>query len=143
MSTTPYVTSPVTPVPAKLVEAKPIEAEISYLDARKEAVAADLAVQDAERALAAAITVRGIKANAAAEAGWHESVDREGIERKRNQDITAKAHADAFDRAHEREKDVVNASPTSKTLPVSQLPIANEGEVLLNTQDRVVTTVSK
>ncbi|MGA2650406.1 MAG: hypothetical protein ABSF28_07775 [Terracidiphilus sp.] len=96
-----------TPVVTPVVQKQePPKKAVSYADARREADAADLAVQDAERALAAAIAVRGNKHNAAAEIGWHESVDRATVEHKHNDEIRAKEHADACDRAHVREKDV-------------------------------------
>jgi hypothetical protein len=94
------------------VAPKPETKQISYADSRVEFSAADLAVQDAERALAAATYVRGVKANAAAEAGARESEGKQNDLKKKNADIAAKAHANACDAAHVRERDVVGIPAT-------------------------------
>jgi hypothetical protein len=142
---TPYATPPVTPVvPAKSFDQpKPDEKQVTYADAQREADAAALSVTDAENQLKAALQVRALKANIAVEAGVRQSTAKHDAERVRINDLAFKANADAIDRAKSREQDVPYATSTAKTLPVSRLPIANEGSVLLNTQDRLVPPLSK
>lgn len=143
MSTTPYVTPPVTPVvPARPVEAKPVE--VTYADAQREADAAALSVTDAENQLRAALALRAIKANIAVEAGVRESTAKHDAERVRINDLAFKANADAIDRAKSREKDVIpNATPTTSPLSGSRVSVLNTGEVLPSTQDRLVSAERK
>jgi hypothetical protein len=133
-------TTVVTPVSKPVV----VEAEsVSYADASRELEAANLEVLTCEQALKAALQVRADAANRAVEIGVAESTARNDVLRQHNQDVQAQAHADAYDRAKLRERDVIDAAATPKTLPVSRLPIGNEGEVLLSTPSRMVPPLSK
>jgi len=105
-----YPTSPVTSAAAPAIK--------QY---DRESLAADLAVKQAEIALAEAVKVAAHLSLVAVGAGLRDTAAAEAVERKKAFDVQAKLHAQACDLAHVQEKNVKEPTSPPVVVPVRVL----------------------